>query len=394
LSRVPATISSAGQHDLDAVESSALLTFHRSSGSDSLSIHTHSIRGLELNVGDPRATTYGGSASLKLSAGERFRDIYAFAAENNITVVGGADTGVGIGGWIAYDGHSPVSARFGLGVDQVLEMEVVTADGVLRTVNENQDADLFWALRGVSVLSCLTRKHAFMATTDASQGGAGSFAVLVSVTVKVYPALSYSFVTYSYNTTSDSEVFWSLTAYWASMLPQLSEAGLMGYHYPVPNDPSEKNSSIGGKLRGYWFGPELSKSELEAVLAPVNEHIRTSQWGAPVFASNTTISGDNISALLATGLGDDDGGIPVLLGSRLLDGKALSKPLDEIKKALRKAHGLSRGLQIFNTAGKGAREPVGGIPGGSNALLPAWRSAYAHVGTLFRDSPRPLLKVF
>jgi hypothetical protein len=26
--------------------------------------------------------------------------------------------------------------------------------------------------------------------------------------------------------------------------------------------------------------------------------------------------------------------------------------------------------------------PVGGIPGGSNALLPAWRSAYAHVGTL------------
>ena len=30
-------------------------------------------------------------------------------------------------------------------------MEVVTADGVLRIVNEHQDADLFWALRGVSV---------------------------------------------------------------------------------------------------------------------------------------------------------------------------------------------------------------------------------------------------
>jgi len=172
------------------------------------------------------------------------------------------------------------------------------------------------------------------------------------------------------------------------MLPQLSKAGLMGYHYPVPNDPGEKNASIGGKLHGYWFGPELSESELEAVLAPVNEHIRNAQWGAPIVASNTTISGDNLSALLATGLGDDDGGIPVLLGSRLLDDKALSKPLDEIKKALRKAHGLSRGLQIFNVAGKGAREPVGGIPGGSNALLPAWRSAYAHVG-MFHDTPRP-----
>jgi hypothetical protein len=359
---------------------SALLTVHRSSGSDSLSIHTHGIRGLELNVGDPRATAYGGSASLKISAGERFRKIYAFAAENNITVVGGADTGVEIGGWIAYGGHSPVSACYGMGVDQVLEMEVVTADGVLRTVNEDQDAELFWAMRGVS---CLV-SHAifFMTTTDASQGGAGSFAVLVSVTVKVYPSLAYTFVSYSYNTTSDSDAFWSLTAYWASMLPQLSEAGLMGYHYPVPNDPSEKNASIAGKLRGYWFGPELSKSEFEAVLAPVNEHIRTAQWGASVAASNTTITGDNISAILATGLGDDDGGIPVRLGSRLLDGKSLSKPLDEIKKALRKAHGLSRGLQIFNVAGPGARVPVGGIPGGSNALLPAWRSAYAHVGTL------------
>ena len=131
------------------------MTPHRSSGSDSLSIHTHGIRGLELNVGDRRAVAYGGFASLKISAGERFRDIYAFAAEHNITVVGGADSGVGIGGWIAYGGHSPVSARYGLGVDQVLEMEVVTADGVLRTVNEHRDADLFWALRGVGVLFCM-----------------------------------------------------------------------------------------------------------------------------------------------------------------------------------------------------------------------------------------------
>lgn len=130
-----------------------LLNSHRSSGSDSLSIYTHGIRGLELNTGDPRATAHGGSASLKISAGERFRDIYAFAAEHNITVVGGADQSVGIGGWLAYGGHSPLSGRYGLGVDQVLEMEVVTADGALRTVNEHQDADLFWALRGVSRLT-------------------------------------------------------------------------------------------------------------------------------------------------------------------------------------------------------------------------------------------------
>jgi FAD/FMN-containing dehydrogenase len=128
------------------------LTSHRSSGSDSLSIHTHDIRGLELNVGDPRATAYGGFASLKIAAGERFLDIYSFASEHNVTVVGGADRGVGIAGWISYGGHSPVSGHYGLGADQVLEMEVVTADGVLRTVNEHDEPDLFWALRGVSTM--------------------------------------------------------------------------------------------------------------------------------------------------------------------------------------------------------------------------------------------------
>lgn len=98
---------------------------------------------------DPRAVALGGIASLKIQAGERMVDIYSFAAAHNITVVGGAEPHVGIGGWISHGGHGPVSAYYGLGADQVLEMEVVTADGVLRTVNEASDADLFWALRGV-----------------------------------------------------------------------------------------------------------------------------------------------------------------------------------------------------------------------------------------------------
>lgn len=121
----------------------------RSSASDALSIQTHKMRGLTLRRGDPRALALGGIASVKIQAGERMVDVYRFAAENNLTIVGGADPHVGIGGWTSYGGHGPVSAYYGLGADQVLEMEIVTADGVLRTVNETSDADLFWALRGV-----------------------------------------------------------------------------------------------------------------------------------------------------------------------------------------------------------------------------------------------------
>lgn len=77
------------------------------------------------------------------------RDIYTVAASNNVTVVGGADPNVGIGGWLTGGGHSPVSSKYGLGVDQVLEIEAVVANGTLLTVNEDSNPDLFWALRGV-----------------------------------------------------------------------------------------------------------------------------------------------------------------------------------------------------------------------------------------------------
>ena len=39
---------------------------------------------------------------------------------------------------------------FGLAVDQVLEMEVVLASGKIVVANEVMNADLFWAMRGVS----------------------------------------------------------------------------------------------------------------------------------------------------------------------------------------------------------------------------------------------------
>ena len=41
-----------------------------------------------------------------------------------------------------------LAPKYELGVDNVLEFEIVTADGRLRTVNECTNSHLFWALRG------------------------------------------------------------------------------------------------------------------------------------------------------------------------------------------------------------------------------------------------------
>ena len=123
----------------------------RSAGRDAISIYTHNIRGIEVTPGDKRAQKYGGIASVKIAAGTQMRELYSIVTQNNLTVVGGADLNVGIGGWVTGAGHSPLSSKFGLGADQVLEMEIVTANGTFLTINEDSYPDLFWAMRGVSV---------------------------------------------------------------------------------------------------------------------------------------------------------------------------------------------------------------------------------------------------
>ena len=75
--------------------------------------------------------------------------LYSAAAEHNATVVGGGAKSVSVGGYITGGGHSLLSPKYGLAADNVLQMDVVTPDGELLTVNEDNHPDLFWALRGV-----------------------------------------------------------------------------------------------------------------------------------------------------------------------------------------------------------------------------------------------------
>jgi FAD/FMN-containing dehydrogenase len=88
------------------------------------------------------AVTCGGGTSMY--------DLYKVTDGHGATVVGGMAKSVSVGGYLTGGGHSQLSPDYGLAVDQVLEMEVVTPRGKILTVNEDRHPDLFWALRGVS----------------------------------------------------------------------------------------------------------------------------------------------------------------------------------------------------------------------------------------------------
>jgi FAD/FMN-containing dehydrogenase len=66
-----------------------------------------------------------------------------------VTIIepGGGSVGV-FGGFFQGGGHSTYTSYWGLAADQILSIEVVTADGRFVTANTTSNPDLFWALRG------------------------------------------------------------------------------------------------------------------------------------------------------------------------------------------------------------------------------------------------------
>lgn len=85
----------------------------------------------------------------RVGAGLEAWELYAYMAQYNMTLVvpGGSTVGA-YGGWMSAGGHNTLSSVYGLGSDQVLSLEVVTADGRLLTANTTTNTDLFYALRG------------------------------------------------------------------------------------------------------------------------------------------------------------------------------------------------------------------------------------------------------
>ncbi len=71
----------------------------------------------------------------------------------------------GIAGLTLGGGLGNITKQFGLTIDNLLEAHVVLADGSYVKANENENADLFWALRG----------------------GSGNFGVVVSFLFKLHP---------------------------------------------------------------------------------------------------------------------------------------------------------------------------------------------------------------
>ncbi|KIY71000.1 hypothetical protein CYLTODRAFT_451236 [Cylindrobasidium torrendii FP15055 ss-10] len=84
-----------------------------------------------------------------IGAGCLWDQVYSELGPTNRNVVGGAASdGVGVGGWMLGGGYSLKSNKYGLGIDNVVEIQVVTPDGRVRNADRKTYPSLFNALRG------------------------------------------------------------------------------------------------------------------------------------------------------------------------------------------------------------------------------------------------------
>jgi FAD/FMN-containing dehydrogenase len=140
-----------------------------SNAADSLLVWTRSMNSVTVHeafVGKGCQGKQAPTQAVTLEAGAMWIDAYdAVTTKAGRYVQGGGCTTVGVAGLVQSGGFGSMSKGFGTAAAGLLEAEIVTADGVVRTVNGCADPDLFWALKG---------------------GGGGSWGVVTRLTLRTH----------------------------------------------------------------------------------------------------------------------------------------------------------------------------------------------------------------
>ena len=104
--------------------------------------------GIVIDLSGMRSVAVGNDGAARISGGARAADVLAVTHSLGLAAVTGSVGAVGMAGLTLGGGYGPLIGRFGLALDNLVEAEVVLADGRIVLASDADEAELLWALRG------------------------------------------------------------------------------------------------------------------------------------------------------------------------------------------------------------------------------------------------------
>ncbi|KAG0641308.1 hypothetical protein HOY80DRAFT_1113648 [Tuber brumale] len=142
------------------------------------------------------------STNVVVGTGNRWKAVYSALEAYGRTAVGARVSPVGVGGFLLGGGLSHVSNEYGFGCDNVVEYEVVLANGTIVNANADSHSELYWALKG----------------------GTNNFGIVTRFTLKTIPMSKIWGGVITYNATQAVAVMDAVHAYHAEHISDLKSA--------------------------------------------------------------------------------------------------------------------------------------------------------------------------
>jgi hypothetical protein len=215
---------------------------------DTILVKTARMRGVSVDAGARRA---------RAEAGAWWLDVCEPAAEHGLVPLHGSSPDVGVVGYTLGGGMGWLARSHGLATNSVLAVELVTADGRLVRADAENEADLFWAVRG----------------------GGGSFGVVTAIEFALYPLTEIYAGTLFFAADRGGEVLHAWRD-WVDTVPEeVTSVGRYLTFPPIPDVPEPLRGRAFVVVELAYQGGEADGNALVAPLRALQPEMDTTALG-------------------------------------------------------------------------------------------------------------------
>ncbi len=195
------------------------------------------------------------TATARAEGGATWGDFNAAAYPFGLATTGGIISTTGVGGLTLGGGIGYLTRGRGLSIDNLLSVDVVTADGRFLVASEREHEDLFWALRG----------------------GGGNFGVVTSFEFRLHPVKDIYGGPMFYELTEVGNILRFYRDYIAEAPEQIGAFPAFQIAPPLPFIPEDRHGDTFIAMVACWAGPleegERALRPFHDVAPVVAEHV-------------------------------------------------------------------------------------------------------------------------